>query len=448
MLRSRYTHFFHLSMMLLLAVLTIRCTPTRQLKENEFLLYSQQIKGTKKVSTDELSSYYKQKPNRRLPILSIMPYLHAYYLGKKQYDRKKETWQKELDSLKLAYQREIVALNTQMKKLLQSSLRKHDYKTFRKDSTRLAKKIDRFRQKENEKIEELTLRIEEGNWLMRSVGEPPTIYDRATALHTATQMQKYLIKKGFFKSEVTVIEDTVGKKIHLTYQVKETEPYLIRLFEYEISDSLVFDIVFNERKNSLIQEKHYYDETNLENERKRITNVLRNNGYFDFNSNYIFFEVDSTVGNRCVDVTMIIKNPPMEKRHKQYFMKEIVFLGDVDVNKPQKRDTTFYNGVTYVQASNRYSKRVLDSKIFLKPSQRYDLSKVDNTQSALTGTDMFKFVNINFERIGEDSLQMNLFSSDNDKYQYTFESGLAVTQSIPGPFASLSWKNRNFFRSA
>jgi outer membrane protein assembly factor BamA len=445
---EKSTFYITLIIVLSLFLSLWSCVPTNKLKDGEYLLYTQTIKGSKRVPYEELESYCKQKPNRKLPFMPAMPYLYAYYVGKTRYDRKLPIWKQELDSFRIAHSLLLSGMNQKLKSLHTNSSSKIDYKQFKKDSTRLTHKIQKTRQKGNDKIENMKLRIEEGNWMMRSVGEPPAIYDQSSANHAADQMEKYLAKKGLFRSEVELKEDTIGKRMNITYIVKETEPYLIRIYEYKIVDSLVLDVVFNQRKNSNIKEGAYYNEISLENERKRITTILRNKGYFDFNNNYITFEVDSTVGGRRMDITMVVKNPPAEKMHKRYYMSEVVFNGDVDITKQQKKDTTFYNGVTYIQANSHYSKRVLDSKIFLKPNQLYDLSKVENSQSSLAGTDMFKFVNINFERIGTDSLKMNIFSSDNDKYQYTVETGMSVTQSIPGPFASLSWKNRNLFRSA
>jgi outer membrane protein assembly factor BamA len=450
MIRLKTSTFYILLLMLSSLFLSVwSCVPTNKLKEGEYLLFTQSIKGSKRVPYEELESYCKQKPNRKLPAIPAMPYLYAYYVGKKRYDRKLPQWKQELDSFRIANSLLLSVMNKELKSLQENTALKNDYKQFKKDSIKIIHKIQKTRQKSNDRIENMKLRIDEGNWLMRSVGEPPTIYDQSSAYHAADQMQKYLAKNGLFRSEVGVKEDTVGKRMNITYIVKESEPYLIRIYEYKIVDSLVLDIVFNERKNSSIKEGAYYNETSLENERKRITNVLRNKGYFDFNNSYITFEVDSTLGNRRMDITMIIKNPPAEKMHKRYYMSAVVFNGDVDITKQQKKDTTFYNGVTYIQANSHYSKRVLDSKIFLKPNNLYNLSKVESSQSSLAGTDMFKFVNINFERAGADSLKMNIFSSDNDKYQYTLESGVSYTQqTIPGPFASLSWKNRNLFRSA
>ncbi len=440
----------------LVAYLTFQsCVPVGRLAKDEYLLYDQEIKGTKRIKTYELEAFYRQEPNRKIRLgsskLTFMPWLYAYYLGKKRFDKKKPDWEIKLHNIDSSYSAKIQVKQAEYDTLIARQNPLIESKKFMRDSANIIQEIRKLRQKQNEKIDKWETRIEEGNLLMRSIGEKPAIYDRDLARSAAIQMEKYLALKGHFKSTVLLKEDTVGvkrKKIKLTYEVTEKKPYATRIFEYQIPDTTLFDIVLADRKHSLIQEGQVYDEKDLEGERKRLVNVLKNKGYFEFNSSYIFYEVDSTVGNNFLDITLKINNLPDNQIHQKFYIDEVVFETDVDIRKSLEKDSLQYDGILFLQTRNRYSKRILASKIAFRTDSVYSQEAVDNTQLALTRIDMFKFVNINFEKKGSNRLKVSIFTSDYDKYTYSLEGGLNVTRSLPGPFVSLSLKNRNVLRNA
>ena len=53
--------------------------------------------------------------------------------------------------------------------------------------------------------------------------------------------------------------------------------------------------------------------------------LLRQNGYYDFSREYIYFDLDSTLGNHKIDIQMGLKNLGMYQRHKVYVLNQVVF---------------------------------------------------------------------------------------------------------------------------
>lgn len=82
----------------------------------------------------------------------------------------------------------------------------------------------------------------------------------------------------------------------------------------------------------------------------------------------------------------------------------------------------------------------------MRPGEVYSKKNTLNTQRELAGMDMYKFVNINYDTLGGEFLG-NIFVSPLDKYQWTVEAGLTITRALPGPFASISLKQRNVFKT-
>src|SRR5690606_4249010 len=75
----------------------------------------------------------------------------------------------------------------------------------------------------------------------------------------------------------------------------------------------------------------------------------------------------------------------------------------------------------------------------------YSQEEVRETQSQLANLDIFSFVNITFDTLGN-SLNTTIFTRPNQKYQITNQLGASVTEQLPGPFISHSLRNRNLFR--
>src|SRR5690606_5400892 len=130
---------------------------------------------------------------------------------------------------------------------------------------------------------------------------------------------------------------------------------------------------------------------------------------------------------------------------------KVVFDADVTVPTSVKVDTTNYEGISFLLYDKNYSKRILENKIKLSPGKLYRLKDIQTTQRHLASLDMFKFININYEKNPQDTtgntLTAYIRTSPLKKYQITDEWGLTVaTQAfVPGPFGNVSFKTRNVF---
>ncbi|MCK5278545.1 MAG: BamA/TamA family outer membrane protein, partial [Cyclobacteriaceae bacterium] len=188
-----------------------------------------------------------------------------------------------------------------------------------------------------------------------------------------------------------------------------------------------------------------YDQNHLVTERERIEKLLRNNGYFDFSRQYIEFNVLTDIQPYEVEINMIINDPSKRGFHKQFSIDSVIFVTDAGVEARRDARSFFnYNGITYQYYNKKFSKKILDQRVFLHHGSAYSIDNTLNTQRQLAYLDNFKFININYDTTGG-SFIANIFTSPLNKYQMTNEVGLNVTEGFPGPFYNLSLKNRNIF---
>jgi outer membrane protein assembly factor BamA len=83
--------------------------------------------------------------------------------------------------------------------------------------------------------------------------------------------------------------------------------------------------------------------------------------------------------------------------------------------------------------------------VFLQPGDTYSRTNTINTQRQLANLDEFKFVNVSYDTTGGKFIA-NIYANALDRYQWSNEAGVSVTQGCPGPFFNTSFKKRNVFR--
>ncbi len=388
------------------------------LQDGQYLLRRQKIKGTKQVKKENLENLYLQKPNKKFPLIPFAPYVFIYNSGLKHYD--KEKVQKKIDEI----------------------IKKYDAKIEKnKDKANRKKNIEANRDKKVEKKKRV---LKEGNMFMRW-GEPLAVYNEDLTDKTRIKIQLYLNTIGYFSAQVEEKVRFENKMAYVEYLVHEGRPYTIDSVYYTVYDTAVAILIEKDKPNCLIHKGDNYDQNILTEERDRINNFMKNHGYFDFSRQYVHYEIDTTFAPYLVRIHLIITNPVRRQYHKLFSIDSIIFVTDTKMaSNSGPRQSLYYNGITYQYYKKKFSKKVLDQRVFLYKDSLYSLEATLNTQRQLALLNNFKFININYDTTGG-RFVANIFTSPLPKYQMTNEVGLNVTQGYPGPFYNLSLIQRNVF---
>ena len=421
------------------------CLSTKELQNNGYILTSQVVRGNRAIPTENLLSLIPQKPNRRLLGLPVTPQLWLYQLGQRRYNR-------------------------------EEALRAFQAKTneFEQQSQLLANQpaeLKRLNRRYGRQLKRLRLKAEEGNWVMRNLGDAPSYFSEKDAQANTAKMQKYLSDKGFFNAQTAYKLDTLRRsQIRVNYLITENAGFYLRNIIYEIADSRIDSIVRQSFDKSKLQTGDRFDFDNMSGERVRIESLLRDQGYYAFSRQYIRATDVDTVrrGNdrrffdglepgdslrRNVDVTLQIVNPPGRMAHPIYHIGEVEVRISPDATQPAAAalgiDTVSRSGITYLLGGRDISARLLDSKILIRPNQVYNQSNYRDTQRQLFLLNQFKFVNLNFTDTTNRQLRTLITATPLDKYEATAEGGVTVLyqaqSGYPGGFGSLIFRVRNLF---
>ncbi|MDZ7741344.1 MAG: BamA/TamA family outer membrane protein [Bacteroidota bacterium] len=317
-------------------------------------------------------------------------------------------------------------------------------------------------------------------WINEKLGEKPVVYDKQMADASQSQIQRYLNNVGYFSSKVEFNRKFKNKrenKVLVDYNIDLKRPYRINNVEHDITDQdLRFYVLYNKEK-SLLKEGKIYNAYTLEEERNRISNLLKNNGYYEFNKEYIFFEVDSTIGNHKLDIIINISNVKIQEKysdtaeyvdHQKYYINEIFV--NTGYNPLAQKSIPYDTTSVSIQGKNNdsvpynfiYQDRMkirpqaVTQSIFIEPGRFFILNDVQRTYHRLNDIRLFKYAHIQFSQVPDrDSmpgmrkyLNCNIQLSMAKRQSYTVEAEGTNTGGNLGVGGNLTYQNKNIFRGA
>ncbi len=412
---------FHIKLLCIaiFPLLFAACNPARKLNESEYLLNKNFVldKDTR-IDKKEIENYIKQKPNRK--ILTFFRF---------------HLWLHNMANEEKIKQKRII----------------YDKKFEKRSAKRVSKG-------KKAKINDRQLL---GEWLLE-IGEPPVVVDTFLVNKSAKQIKLFLNNKGYFISSV---KDSVcyerRKKANVYYKIKAAAPYTLNKIDFKIPDDLLKYYVWGDTSHTLLLKGNNYDADVIQKERDRITNGLNNTGYFLFTKDYIYFEVDTSIGNRKVNITIGIKNYAkkfneysdsiVETPHQRFFVNNIYIQPDFISKKEDAapKDTLFINNYNILHTEKlKYKTKVLLDAVFIRKGEYYQMNNVEATYKRLSELKTFKTINIFFTQTGNEYLDCYIQLSPILKQSFTVETEGTNRSGNLGISSSFVFQNRNLFKGA
>jgi len=358
--------FFLLSLLLLISISS--CSPTKYLKEDEHFLKKYEIVADdKKVMDFSPNDYVKQKPNKKMA--GLYPYAMIYNLVNPEKMEKREEKRKPKED------------KMNMKRLAKGKETKEKFK------------LDR--------------------WLHK-IGEAPVVYSESQTHKTSQQITTLLKNKGYFNAKTTDSTFFNKKLANVKYSIKAGNPYTIRNYNDSIEDPEIAKILKSYFLKSQVKPGATVDVSYFDTERGNITDLLLENGYYRFSKEYIFFEVDTFVGDYQADVKITIKNPVefdgsgqrTAGKHKKYYFKDVSIFPDYKpdaIIKKQDQETIVYdtipgkNNVTFLVArKNKYTTAVLTRGLTIYDDSLYRASIAKGSFGYYSSLANFRLINFDF----------------------------------------------------
>ena len=292
------------------------------------------------------------------------------------------------------------------------------------------------------------------NWI-RKKGEPPVLLSEVKLKYNNDVLTSYLLSEGYLQAAVTgdtVVKDKKGKAI---YTAVTGERYKINKITFPPDSGVLTKIINANKDKTLLKVGDFYDLDVYKNERIRIDNDLKENGYFYFSPDYLIMQVDSTIGKNLVNVTVKVKDIAPDASLKPYTIKDI----KIYPNYSLRRDSTLrklkpleYHDFNIYDDRNTFKPRLFDRLVFFQKGEVYN--RKDHNQSLNRMVNIGAFQDVRAEFLPVDSfknneLDLNIYLTPLKKNSLTFSvTGTSKSNNFVGSEVKVTQTTRNLFRGA
>ncbi|MCM4164597.1 hypothetical protein DHC50_13415 [Arenibacter sp. A80] len=293
-------------------------------------------------------------------------------------------------------------------------------------------------------------------WLNKKLGEEPVYLSDVNPERIEQLMLNRLDNRGYFYSDVSSELDSTQKHAALRFRAELQQPYTLGQFKLD-KDSLP---IYNDISKALVQTQiksgKRFDLELMKYERERIDQELKQMGYYNFNPDFLIFEVDTNrYDNKKFDLFLRLKKNVPKKSLIPYTIDSISIFPnysiDTDTLSPPKTSTI--NGLSFFQKEEFFKPKKLEPYILFAPGQKYNSKTARLTSNRLSSLGTYKFVNIRFnaiDTVGTDStgsLSADIYLSPLTKRSVRAElQGVTKSNGFAGPGVAVTYNNRNLFR--
>jgi len=292
-------------------------------------------------------------------------------------------------------------------------------------------------------------------WLQRT-GEPPVLLSSVKPGATSAIIDAKLFNIGIFKSftESKIVEKKRTAKVIYTSHIHK--PYLVKDLAYAISNDSISRIILAEKDKSLIKSGEEYNLDMLKNERIRIGGLLKNNGYFYFNPDYLLFKADTSNINRTISFKLTLKDSIPSNALTVFRINKVYINQNYSLNERRvdsTKDTLIYENIVFLGKEARMAIRpkVLSKSIYLRKSEIFSRQNHVITLNRLMSMGNFKLVQINFSnsKEGPGLLDVTILMTPMPKHTFRAEMDVvSKSNNYTGPRMNLSVLNRNALNGA
>ena len=390
------------------------------------------------VAKDEVAAYIRQKPNRK--ILFLFPFNLWLYnqINKDKLVKHKEKRDARFDRIN------------------EERINKNNVKNEKRIKNGKPPKEPKLKNKDKPTFRESLL----------EAGEAPVIYDSAIAKQTALQISKFLFSKGYFYAKVhdSVTYAKHKKKAHVSYHLFPGKQYFINNIKYSFTDDELGYYIFEDTIHSKLKRGAAFDADVIQAERERITSNLLNNGYYYFESDYIYFDVDSGIAPQKIDITVSAKKFPVfanaQKdsvsyvKHQRYYVNNVYII--TENMKGSYKDEFFKDSIHHedliflLNNRIRYKYNVISRNIEFYKGQVFQKALAEKTYKRLLNLGVFRTVLIQYVKNPHynDQLDCYIVCQPLVKQAINIETEGTNTSGNLGIDGSILYQNKNLRRGA
>lgn len=305
---------------------------------------------------------------------------------------------------------------------------------------------------------------DDSKWINRAlkrIGEAPVIYDDGLAEATRVNIEQMLRNDGYLHATVDLEceKDVDSKRAKATYYLHERERYYISEISLNTKDKRLAGILVADSALSSLKVGMPFSVDALEYERRRITEMLRNNGYYRFQKDYIAFTADTVHHSDKVRLTMDIAlfTPEADAQpieHRQYHIDNVNFVSGAGLHLDDAAlslcDTMSFGGNRIYYKDNPLVRpKVLANNTYVEHGKLYSLSDVERTHNSFVQLPALKYTTVRMREHADTSLlDCYIMYERSKRSSVSLDVEGTNTAGDLGAAASLTFSDNNLFKGS
>ena len=292
------------------------------------------------------------------------------------------------------------------------------------------------------------------HWLYEKLVEEPVLVSDVRPEVRTHMIEQILDNNGYFRGTATysLVKGKNPKKAKILYDITPGPAYPISGVQL-LPDSTVLGALIDSlalADSYLNSERPRYSTDSLSIARTRITNALRNRGYYFFRPEFIEYLADSIAKSGEIELKMMLASNAPHIAMQPYTTGKVT----VHVARNQgggEPDTVAMARATLIQMMpSKLRRKIIDECVTFRPGRPFAVRSMDRTQSNLARLGIFN--NINIDAMPDTSdmaarrLNVDIYASFDEPLETSLEvNASSKSNSYIGPGLTFGVTNKNMF---
>lgn len=238
-----------------------------------------------------------------------------------------------------------------------------------------------------------------GRWIYDHMAKSPVLMSNVNAETRVKVAGNLLRDYGFFNGSVKheIVPQKDPKMEKITYVIDMGNPYYLDSIAWLKYPARADSLIQVSRKKSVLKKGDNFSVLKLEEERQRISDLLRNNGYYYFRSDLTTFRADTLQKSGYVSLQVVPQNGlPAEAKKQYYIGRTSVYLTGYNGETPT--DSLVFPSMTVHFHGKKPGIRpsALTRNFFYRRGELFSQDRQTFTQEAIARMNVFKFAEFRY----------------------------------------------------
>ena len=299
---------------------------------------------------------------------------------------------------------------------------------------------------------------------LKKTGEAPVIVDTIRTNKSISRLKYHYFNNGYFSVKANYKLDSISaKKAKIKYTITTGNPYFIDSLKTTIKTPVLDSMYKQINTDVILKSGNQYKTADFDEEKNRINTYFRNHGVYNFQPNYVTFDIDTLNTENKANVNLKINDFSIQEKDstrtvpfKIYKISDVNIYTDysaINSNDKITDSTTYNNFHLYSHEKLKYRPRAITDAVFITKGNYFADFRTVLTTRYLNNLKIFNYPTILYEVDKRDTTAQSLIAKVylSPRKKYSLNTTLDVTHSNIqdiGIAASVSESIRNVFNGA